>query len=235
MADGIARILVDESGNKVGVVLDGTIYRLQADAKIGKKSTDALSHIAVVDATEAAKMTLYTEEGDAIGFPAAAADPTGIVNDFVRQSGGVDNADLRVDGSTAPVDFTFDALGSEEGDLVVNDIGFAIIASGMTGGTGNFAGKAGFTNGIQILFSDGTTETQIGNLTINECLIHFASPGGYDFWVTSKDQVKSEYSPNGAIILHENTSDKIIVRIRDNVATQGVAYMKCLVKAVKRG
>ena len=176
---------------------------------------------------------IVTKDGDIVGFPAMAADPTGIVNAFAEKSGG--GADLRVDGSSTPVDFTFGALGVGEGDLIVNSIGFAVIASGMTGGSGNFAGKTGFTNGIQILFSDGTTETEIGNLQVNEDLIHFASPGGYDFWVTSKDQVKSEYAVNGAIVLTENTDDKIIIRVRDDVESQGLAYMKCMVKAVKRG
>ncbi len=35
MADGIARLLVDSSGNIVGVLLDDTVYRLQTETKQG--------------------------------------------------------------------------------------------------------------------------------------------------------------------------------------------------------
>jgi len=144
-------VIVDSSGNYIGVVLDDVVYRFQTDSKIAKKITaGTLEHLRVLDDTGALKSTLYTADGSAISFPNIATDPDGIANDFARQSGGTDDSDLRVDGSTTPVDFTFDSLGSGEDDLVIQSIGFVMVANSIISGSGKFAGLSKL-NGI--LFS----------------------------------------------------------------------------------
>jgi len=54
MADGIARVLVDSSGNLVGVVVDDTVYRLQTETKQGPSG----------DSDDAWPTTLFTSEGE---------------------------------------------------------------------------------------------------------------------------------------------------------------------------
>jgi hypothetical protein len=228
-----AAVLYDASGNAVGVVLDGALYRLQTDSKIAKKVTSGdLEHLRVLDDTGALKSTIYTPSGDAVNFPVAPADASGINNDFVRQAGGVDSSDLRVDGSTTAVDFNF--VSDPTDDELINEISFVMVANSITSGSEKFAGLLRLTNGLQVIYYDGTDEIPLGALYQNEDFMHFASPGGYDFWALSKDQLLASQYVNGIITLEGGSSQKLIVRVADDLSS-GIDYLKCQIKAVKRG
>jgi len=228
------QVLYDASGNVVGVVQDDTIYRLQADAKIAKKVTaGTLEHLRVLDDTGALKSTIYTPGGDAVNFPVAPADASGINNDFVRQGGAVpDTADLRVDGSATPVDFTFNSDPAD--DELINEISIVMVANSITSGSEKFAGLVALTNGLQAIYYDGTTEVSLGIINQNEDFMHFASPGGYDFWALSKDQLLASQYVNGIVTLEGGSTQKLIIRVADDLSS-GIDYLKCQVKAVKRG
>lgn len=235
LADAWPQVLVDSSGNAIGVYLDESVYRIRSDSKTALKETaGTLEYLKVIDDTGSLKTSLFTQGGDPISFPAIASDPDGIVNDFARQTGGADTADLRVDGSVTPVDFTFEALGGGEADLAINSIGFVMVANGIVSGSAKFAGLTKLTNGVEVIYSDGVSETVIGNLRENEDFMHFASAGGYDFWALNKDQVQSQFFISGAVVLPAGSDDKIIIRISDDIDA-GIDYFKCYVKSVKRG
>jgi len=229
-----AAILYDADGHAVGVVQDDTLYRLQADAKIAVKQTSGdLAHLTVLDDTGAAKTTIYTAAGDLVNFPVAPGDASGLVREFLRQSGSVpDTADLRVDGSSSPVDFVLAADPAD--DIVINEISVVMVANSITSGAEKFAGLSALTNGLNVYFYDGSSEVFLGGLHQNEDFMHFSSPGGYGFWALSKDQVLASQYVNGAVVLAGGTSEELRLRVADDLGS-GIDYLKCRIKAVKRG
>jgi len=228
-----ASILYDASGNAVGVVQDGSIYRLQSDSKIAKKVTSGdLEHLRVLDDTGSIKATLYNPDGSAVSFAAAPDDPTGIKCDFFRRALAIgDNSDLRVDGSTTPVDFTFEAIADYE--LIINEVGFVMAARRIVAGSEKFAGLSALVNGVICIYYNGTAELEMDRLNVNEDFMHFASPGGYNFWPLNKDQIIAQRYLNGVIRLAADSTEKLILRIADDLAS-GIDYFKCRVKAVAR-
>lgn len=226
-------IIVDANGHTVGIVQDGTIYRLQGDSKIAKKVTSGdLEHLKILDDTGSLKTTLYNPDGSAVSFAAAPNDPTGIKCDFFRRALAIgDNSDLRVDGSTTPVDFTFEAIADY--GLIINEVGFVMAANSIVSGSEKFAGLSALINGVTCIYYDGTDELEMDRLNVNEDFMHFSSPGGYNFWPLNKDQIIAQRYLNGVIRLAADSTEKLILRIADDLAS-GIDYFKCRVKAVAR-
>jgi hypothetical protein len=218
-------ILYDKTGNAVGVVLDGTFYRLQADAKVAK-GVSSLVHLDAIDTDTGMgrlKTTLYTPNGDAVAFPSVSSS---IINDFVRYSS---SPSLLVDGSTTPVVFTYSADGTY--DISLQEIKFTFVSNSITFGNDYFGSTSGpLTNGtlVQATVNNGTTVT-VYNLVQNESFVNFASPGGFNWIVSSKDLMSSTYVIGGGLKLVAGTGDQISVTVRDDISSSGV-YFRCYVK-----
>lgn len=226
-AGGWPEYIVDSSGNVVGVVLDGSVYRLQADAKTAKGGTD-LVHLEAIDVSSGVgrlKSTLYSQDGDAIAFGSVAPNPENIQNDFVKSGG---SGDLLVDGDPTAVVFTYNADPSN--DISILEVKFVIVSNSLTFGSDNFGGSAGpLANGVLVeVTSNGNTGT-VFNLRQNEDFVNFASPGGFDWVVSSKDMIYSTWLVGGGLKLKAGTSDNIKVTVRDDIDNVGV-YFKCFVK-----
>lgn len=226
-ADAWPEYIVDSSGNVVGVVLDGSVYRLQADAKVAKGETD-LAHLEGLDVSTGVvrlKSTLYSQDGDAIAFGSVAPNPENIKNDFVL-NGTSDN--LLVDGDPTPVVFTYAADPTK--DISILEVKFVIVANSLTFGANNFGSSGGpLTNGVLVeVTSNGNTGT-VFNLRQNEDFVHFASPGGFDWIVSSKDMIYSLWLVGGGLKLYAGTGDNIKVTVRDDIDSVGL-YFKCFVK-----
>lgn len=225
-AGGWPEYLVDADGHVVGVLLDGSIYRLQVDGKIAKGMTSAeLVHLDALDTTSGRgrlKTTVYTPDGDPVAFGAVSK---AIKNDFVK-SGGSDS--LLVNGATTPVVFSYDCDATY--DISLQEMKFTLAANGITFGTNYFGGIAGpLTNGLLVEVISGGDTIAVYNLKQNESFVNFSSPGGFEWVVSSKDMMTSNYLVGGGLKLHHGTSDKVRVTVRDNLSAAG-AYFKFFVK-----
>ena len=224
-ASGWPLYIVDDVGNKVGVILDGSIYRLQSDAKIAKGASD-LVHLDVIDTGTGRgrlEATLLTPAGDVVSFPSVSES---IKNEFVEDSG--DSSDLRVDGSTTPVVFEYTADATH--DIALQEIRFTMAANSITFGTSYFGSVSGpLSNGllVQAIIASGTVT--LYNMVQNESFVNFASPGGFEWVVSSKDMMTSAYVIGGGLVLRAGTSDVVRVTVQDNLSSCGT-YFRCFVK-----
>lgn len=223
-----AAVLYDDQGHAVAVVQDEVIYRLRTEGKIAKASGSIVyaEALPVGSGVGRLKSTIYTADGDPVTFGAVPPNPESIKNEFVEDSG--DSPSLLVDGSTTPVEFSYDADATH--DISIQEIGFVLAANSVAFGNGNFGAIGGpLTNGLLVqITSDGNTGT-VANLTRNECFVHFASPGGFQWVVSSKDMMSSTYLIGGGLKLKAGTADRVKITVRDNISAAG-AYFQCIVK-----
>lgn len=219
--------LVDADGHAVGLYLDGAIYRFRVDGKIGIGTSD-LVHLDAIDTTSGRgrlKVTLFTQDGDPIAFGSVPPTPEEIYNHFCLNAG---SESLLVNGSSTPVVFTYPAHA--EHDISLQEIKFVLSANGITFGTNYFGGVAGpLTNGLLVEITAGGATGTVYNLKQNESFVNFASPGGFEWVVSSKDLMAATYSIGGGFKLKAGTSDCVKVTVRDNISSAGT-YFKCFVK-----
>ena len=136
--------------------------------------------------------------------------------------------DLLVDRSVTPVEFSYDSDTTYE--ISLQEIKLVLASNSVTFGNGYFGATSGpLTNGLLIeVISGGVTGT-IENLKQNEDFVFFATPGGFEWVVSSKDMMSSAYLIGGGLKLKAGTTDKVRVTVRDDIDAAGV-YFKCFVK-----
>jgi hypothetical protein len=222
--DGWPQYIVDNAGNVIGVVLDGAVYRLQSDAKIARGASDLVHLNAIDTGTGRGRLeaTLLTEAGDPVSFPSVSSS---IKNDFVKNGTATS---LLVDGSTTPVVFSYDADPTY--DIALQEIRFTIAANSITFGDDRFGSRAGpLPNGllVEVLLESGTVV--LYNLVQNESFVNFSSPGGFEWVVSSKDMMTSDYVIGGGLSLRAGTTDKVQVTVSDNLTSAGL-YFRCFVR-----
>lgn len=221
------QVLYDASGNAVGVVLDGAVYRLQSDSKVAKGASD-LVHLEVLDTIAGIgrlKATLYTPEDEAVAFGSVPSNPESIKNEFVLNGS---SSTLLVDGSGTPIVFSYDADLTH--DISVQEVKFVMASNSITFGSNYFGATGGpLTNGLLVeIISNGNVGT-VHVLKQNEDFVNFSSPGGFEWVVSSKDMMSSSFLVGGGLKLYAGTSDKIRVTVQDDIDSAGV-YFKCFVK-----
>lgn len=223
-----ARVLYDASGNPVGLELDGSIYRLQTDAKIAKNSS-GLVHLETIDVDSGIgrlKTSLYTVDGDPISFSGVPSNPVAIANDYVYNGS---NHSLLVDGSVTPVEFTYPAHATKDASL--QEIFFILASNSITFGVNNFGAIAGpLPNGVLVEVTSNGNAGEVDNLFQNECFVAFASPGGFQWIVSSKDMMYSQFVIGGSLKLKAGTSDCVKITVRDDLTSAGALFC-CRVKA----
>jgi hypothetical protein len=221
------QVLYDADGHAVGVVLDGSVYRLRTEGKVAKGSTDLviLDAIDTLSGCGRLKTTLYTPEGEPVAFGSVAPNPSSIKNDFVKASG---SDSLLTNGSVTPVVFTYAADAIK--DISLQELKFVLSANGITFGTNYFGSVAGpLTNGLLVEVIAGGNTGTVYNLLQNESFVNFASPGGFEWVVSSKDLMASTWLVGGGLKLVHGTSDVVRVTVRDDLHAAGI-YFKCFVK-----
>jgi hypothetical protein len=222
------QVLYDASGNAVGVILDGALYRIQTDSKVGKGASD-LVHLDAIDTAAGKgrlKTTIYSADGDPVAFGTAPPNPSSIKNDFVVNA--TYGNDLLQDGDPTPVIFTYDADPTY--DISIQEIVFVMVSNSITFGSNYFGAASGpLTNGLKVeITANGNTGT-VELIKQNEDFKFFASPGGFDWVVSSKDLMSANYVIGGGLKLVGGSSDNIKVTVQDDIDSAAV-YFKCFVK-----
>jgi len=220
-------VLHDGSGNPVGIILDGAVYRLQSESKIAKGSSDLVSLDAIdtISGQGRLKATLYSLGGEPIAFTSAPPDPSSIRNSYVLNGS---NDSLLVDGSVTPVEFTYEADSTY--DISLQEMKLTIASNSITFGNGYFGAVSGpLTNGVLVQITAGGNTGTVINIQQNEGFVNFASPGGFQWVVSSKDLLSTTWLIGGGLRLYAGTSDRVSVTVRDDIDSAGV-YFRCFVK-----
>ena len=228
---GVDVRVVDNNGNPVGIVLDGVIYRFQTDAKVARGASD-LVHLDAIDTVAGQgrlKATLYTPEGESVALGAVASTATAIRNDFVRDGTGPPGSpSLLVDGSVTPVVFTYDAHPTQ--DVSLQEVKFVMASNSITFGTDYFGAKSGpLTNGLLVEVTAGGVTGTVAVLYQNEDFVNFASPGGFEWVVSSKDLLASTWLVGGGLKLAAGSADQVKITVRDDIDSAGV-YFRAFVR-----
>jgi len=137
---------------------------------------------------------------------------------------------LNINGSVTSASFSASADLSK--DIYLNEIRLIMSDNSVPVGADKFAAGAGLTNGVLVEVISSGSVFQLGNIQVNE-----------DFFTLIPSKLAT-YDQNGAadviaigidlggqIKLYKNTSDKVRITIRDNLAA--VQYFKCIVYGVK--
>ena len=221
MTESRAQILYNPAGtDPIGVILDGAVYRLEAAAKVAVDNDGGLHHLKSLDDGTIAVINS--------SYP--VADPTRIVGGFVTAPGDV--IDLNVDGSTTPVVFSFDSDPTK--DITLLSIDFVMVASSMKfGGNGFGPLNSALTNGVGVDLKIDGVEASFTVLQTTEDFLHFSSPGGFEYIVSSVDVMSSAYIIGGAMRLHAGAVDYLKITINDNLSSALIQYFRCRVRAVK--
>ena len=166
---------------------------------------------------------------DALG--SWAPDDLGVVvRDYLKGPGDITS--MRVDGSTTPVHFDFNADPTDNIDLF--EIRLTLTASDFTLGDSHFGATAKITNGLRIAITSGGDEVELSNLIVNEdwflipfaqMTIEIAGP---------KDYVQAAMNFGGVIRLEAGSSDKVRITVRDDLsASNRCYYLKAAALGIK--
>lgn len=226
MKDSPASVICDENGNPVGIVLDGSVYRLQSDSKIGETSGGNLKHLQVTD-NGLLKNLRVDGLGNVIGGPIQITDPAKIYCDFCKNG---TSKDLTVDGSSSNVNFIYRT--DVDHDLILNSICFVGVAESIKFGVSDFGTRDVLSNGLSVYINYNENETLLTTLKENEDFMHFADSNGFDMIYGLKDIVHSNLNFYSAIELSSGGRDGVKVKVQDDL-TNAFDYFTCFVKGCK--
>jgi hypothetical protein len=199
-----ASILYDSAGNAIGVLNDGSVYRVRVENMIKAGQGSAIIH--------------------------TPTSLSSIVQTQVKNGG---SPDLTVDGSGTPAVFTLSADGSNDTlideirfILVCNQIKengayFGAIAA-LTNGVK-----------LEVTYNNGTT-TQLALLKLTEHFREYASPlmVGIDRSGTNA-ALSASFLLGGAISLVAASSDNVKVTIQDDLSSSSFLYFTGMVRGRK--
>jgi len=152
-----------------------------------------------------------------------------VVRDFLKN--GTETS-MRVDGSTTPAHYDFNADPTDHIDLF--ELRLTMTASDWTLGDSYFGATAKITNGLRIAITSDGVETELSNLIVNEdwFLIPFATMAIEI--AGPKDYVQAALQFGGVIRLMAGTADKVRITVRDDLsASNRCYYLKAAALGIK--
>lgn len=216
--DTPARILYDENGNPVGVVLDGSIYRLQTEAKLAVGSK-----VILTDGVHEAGIT----SGGRLAVD-VSRDARGVVTEYLKNGS---SAEMAVDGDPTPQEFVWNP-GSN--DVEGAALAFVIEDSTIRFGD-DFGGIDALTNGVLLTIKASDVTYTLADIQRTRELSQLASPGGFDVYAANPDHLRAELSLEGFLFKASGTyptDDYVKVTIRDDI--DRLSHMSALFKGRER-
>jgi len=221
-------ILYDDSGNAVAVVLDNSIYRLEARSTIVGQAlgTGAEKKVTTIDdAEEAGEVRLQTEARLAPGSQVnistgIPSDPAALVINFVENGG---SEDMLVDGDPTPVAFTY---GPGAGIvLAVQSLLVVFTADDFSFDGDSFGPNSLLTNGIKFETDVNSVVTELFVIKQNEDFLRI--PGRIPLVNSTgpKDVLSSAFIFGGLLQLDGDTGDQLIVTIQDDLTSVKLKYL----------
>jgi len=236
------QIVYDKAGNAVGVVLDGSVYRLQGENTVVGKTAGAGANkeVSVIDDTEDANVKrIQTENRFApnqvlqVTQSVIPVNPANFIQDKLREPGT--SPDMVVDGSGTPVEFSFDADPSD--DLLLFELRIIISALAIDFTGSKFANLAKLTNGVKIDVRSNSVTAEIFNIKQNENFLELISPAGVFLDKESTNDVLAIGLNFGANVpLIGGSGDFVKITIRDDLVDVGalaIDYFQATQWAVK--
>lgn len=223
------QIIYNKDGYAIGVVLDGSVYRLQGESLIvGKKDGEGpnLEVSVTPDATDVDTNRLQVEADIKAGatISIAAQSLVAHAGGFLVDSGG--SEDLIVNGSVTPVEFTYDAQDADGYDIFLREIRVIISCAGI-GFDGNSFGKgSALSNGVlvEVTVNDGAFYDLI-NVKVNEDFLRFATSQGINLFsefAGPGDVLVASYQFSGREKLAAGSDDNVKITVRDNYTNFGL-------------
>lgn len=205
MSDSAASVIYDETSEQpIGVILDGTVYRLQVETTIAP--------------------------GQSVNIGGAVPDDVSQIFREYCEDGG--SEDLRVDGSSTPVDFEVNADPSD--DILINEIRFLLTVNNFKERGDKFGNGNALSNGILLQIRSNSIDRDLATIKISEHFREFFSPAGTTVDRTSSnDVVSAGLYLGGAIRLMGGSGDYVRVRIRDDLSGGDYKYFTCTVHGTK--
>jgi len=164
--------LTDDDGNAVGIVLDGTEYRIQGENLLVGKTEGAGSNkeVSVIDdADESAAKRLLVEAdikpGATINVVPSAVTATQAVILDLEESGGSD--EMVIDGDPTPV--VFEVTADPDDDILLSELRMMFIADPINWGHFGKAGGA-LTVGVEISINvnEAVSPTVVSTIYLND-------------------------------------------------------------------
>lgn len=239
----IGRAKITDGTNTVGVLDDSGTYRLRVDAKIAAGNAN-LQKVYLVDgvneielaAVPDAVIPANTRSLLAAGTDGASARVLSVTTEGVLKvtqarmtekaiiqklagPGGITN--MNVDGSGTPVSFVFGCDPTD--DIYLNALRIILLPNVLRMDGSSFGSLVGpLTNGCRLAVTTGGTECVIGLFKQTEDLV--ALPGGavsIETQLPANDLLMVELACGGAVKLTAGTSDKVELKIQDDLTGAG--------------
>lgn len=155
---------------------------------------------------------------------------------------------MTVDGSTTAVEFTIEADATA--DLYITSMLFEIGEGGAQ--INEFGNIPALANGVDVEYNNGTAVDLTGNMPLRTAfdVIKFCvNPGAFGsgsnvYRVTNADGVSEVYAPSidlkaaygldHGLVLRANTTDKLVIRINDDLLTPALDFFTVQAQGFKR-
>jgi len=226
-------VIKDDSGNPVGVVLDGTVYRLQGRVKLRNPAdTQDLGDITypltieIGDSTSGHIAGVVDVGGEkrlqtqGLVEATIADNPTTLVQQYLTDDGlPTGDPDMVVDGSVTPVPYWFPADATDT--IRLSELRIVMVAGSFNWDAQFGKGGGLLTNGIlfNAIVNGGDTDDLI-TVYENTDLLRFSGSGGTNVFAefaSTVDVVAISFIFGGKMLLEAGTSDEVRVTIRDSL------------------
>jgi len=211
------QVLYDAAGNVVGVVQDGSVYRLQTEAQLATGAK-----VQLTDGTNDASIT-----ADGKLNVTVATGATKAVFELLKNGS---SSEMAVNAGGTPQEFEWNP-GAE--DVAGEGLAFLIEDATIYFGD-KFGGISALSNGVLVEMKVSDVVCTLPVLYRTRDLFQIAAPGGFDLYAATPDSLRAQLGMANCVFKATGTyatDDYVRVTIRDNLS--GLSHMSAMFKGRK--